>query len=65
MKSVAPNFFAHDSLPGLVSMAIIRLAPTRADVLITPRPIAPHPKTATEDPSDRISSQSWFLKERW
>ena len=30
---------------------MIRLAPTKAAVLITPNPIAPHPKTATEEPS--------------
>ena len=42
---------AHDSLPGLVSMAMILDAPTRAAVEMTPRPIAPHPKTATVEPS--------------
>ena len=32
-------------------MAMIREAPTTAAVEITPRPMAPHPKTATLEPS--------------
>ena len=46
-KSVAPIFFAQASLPGLVSTAIMRDALTSADVAMTPRPMAPQPKTAT------------------
>ena len=46
-KSVAPIFFAHASLPGLVSTAMMRDALTSADVAMTPRPMAPQPKTAT------------------
>lgn len=46
-KSVAPIFFAHASLPGLVSTAMMREALTCADVAITPKPMAPQPKTAT------------------
>lgn len=52
-NSVAPNLRAHDSLPGLVSTAMMRDAPTRADVAMTPRPIAPQPKTATLEPSEQ------------
>lgn len=51
MKSVAPNFLAQDSLFGLVSIAMMRLALTKAAVLMTPRPIAPQPKTATLEPA--------------
>ena len=36
---------------------MIRLAPTKAAVLITPNPIAPHPKTATEEPSAITTQQ--------
>lgn len=51
-NSVAPNFFAQASFPGLMSIAMMWDAPTSAEVVITPRPMAPHPKTATVDPSD-------------
>lgn len=53
MNSVAPIFFAQPSLLGLVSMAIIRDAPTVDEVEITPSPMAPQPKTATLEPSER------------
>lgn len=38
-NSVAPNFFAQDSLSGFVSTAMMREAPTTLAVLMTPRPI--------------------------
>ena len=50
-NSVAPKRLAHASLPGFVSIAMTRDAPTSAEVETTPRPIAPHPKTATVEPS--------------
>lgn len=48
-NSVAPNLDAHDSLRGLVSMAMIREAPTCWAALMSPRPMHPHPKTATDE----------------
>jgi hypothetical protein len=53
INSVAPNFFAHSSLLGLVSIATIREALTCRAPFITPRPTQPHPKTATVEPADR------------
>lgn len=47
MKSVAPNFLAQASLPGFVSTAIMRDALIKLEVWITPRPMAPQPKTQT------------------
>ena len=37
---------------------MIRDAPTRAEVAMTPRPIAPTPKTATEEPSEILVSHT-------
>ena len=51
MKSVAPNFFAQASLPGFVSTAMMRDALIRFEVCITPRPMAPQPKTPTVEPA--------------
>lgn len=50
-NSVAPILMAHSFFPGLVSTAMTREAPTTAAVEMTPRPMAPHPKTATLEPS--------------
>ena len=42
---------AQSLFPELTSMAMMREAPTLAAVDITPRPMAPHPKTAALEPS--------------
>jgi hypothetical protein len=51
MNSVAPNFSAQDFFAGLVSIAMMREAPTRREVSMQPSPIQPHPKTATVESS--------------
>ena len=44
---------------------MIRDAPTRAEVAITPRPMAPTPKTATEEPSESpVSHASLAMPDR-
>lgn len=55
-NSVAPNLRAHSSLLGLVSTAMTRDALTSEEVAMTPRPMAPQPKTATVEPAVRMVS---------
>ena len=49
--SVAPNFRASSSLPGTLSIAMIRSAPAMAAPLIVASPMPPQPTTATTEPA--------------
>jgi hypothetical protein len=54
-KSVAPNFFAHSSLPSFVSIAIILDAPLATHPWITLRPTQPAPKMAHVEPFSTLA----------
>ena len=53
-KSVAPSAVAAVNFLGLMSTAMMRLAPAMRAAWMTDRPTAPRPKTATDEPSSTL-----------